>query len=118
MKILDIMEAKRLKRVPEINRFAKVNATYEALPSPDIPYHWQWKIGFDVYSVFTGPERSDDHMSHLFENARRLVAREVFGELTDDLFELLRTLSEEGYRPEDDKAMQIINKLISKTRGE
>jgi hypothetical protein len=78
--------------------------------------HWVWRYGFEVHCEFTGPEEAFEHM---FDHARGLIAREIFGEITDDLFELQRHLLEEGsYRDETDAAMAIIHKLIRKVRGE
>ncbi|HEU4345784.1 MAG TPA: hypothetical protein VFU31_29900 [Candidatus Binatia bacterium] len=116
MKVLDRIDRKRLEQVPVISRFAIVEPEYEALPpAADRPEHWRWKYGFEIHCNFTGPREASDHMA---DHARRLIAREIFGEITDDLFELQRTLLEESYRRDGDPAMTIINNLIRKVRGE
>ena len=114
MYILDTIEAKRMRQVVPRARFAFVEPEYAvALPPPDRPNHFQWKYGIQLSCVFTGPEKCEEQFTR---QARRMLARELYGELEDDLLVLLRLMMEDGYRPSDDPVMQAIEGMLRKIR--
>ena len=115
MKVLDKIDRSRHERFPVTGRFAAIDTRCGMIPLSERPEHWRLKYGFSVYCTIVGPEKASNDM---VDKARRQIAREIFGEITDDLFELNRMLLEEHYRPSDDPAITIIDNLIRKTRGE
>lgn len=117
MKILDKIDTKIGDQVPVRTRFAKVSTTRRFIEEPQACHtYWELSYGFQVQCTITGPR---EHSRDMLDNARMLIAREVFGEITDDLIELKRELLEEDtFRPQGDPAMKIVNRLIRKVSGE
>lgn len=115
MKVFEAITAKRLKRVPPTGRFAHIEAEYDVAPvQGGEPDHFQWKYGIQLRCSFVGPEEASEHA---LKQARRLIAKELYGEVENELLALMRTLMEEQYRPADDPAMAIITDLLNRIRG-
>ena len=118
MKILDAIEEARGDRVVPSGRFSNISPTYEATPPEKIMMgasHWMWQFDLGVGVTMTGP---DEARESLAEKAKRMIARELYGELVDDLHELMRVLDEECYRANDDPAQSKITAMIRKMRGD
>jgi len=118
MKVLDAIEAARGDRVMPRGRFANINATYEATAPEKIMMgatHWMWQFGLGVGVTTTGPDEAREDMA---EKAKKMIARELYGEVVDDLHELMRVLDEEEYRPMDDPATSKIRTMIRKLNGD
>jgi hypothetical protein len=117
MKIFQAMEAARGRQVPVIPRFARMEADCSgALPDPKgHPNRFLWRYGVQLYCMFVGPEEAEEHLA---QQARRMIAREVYGDVRDDLFELMRLLTEENYRASDDPVMAHITGMLQKMAGD
>ena len=115
MKILDKINIKCGEQVPVSGRFAIVESeNKEPLRLSERPEQWKWDYGIRIHCDFVGPPTASENLAY---QARRMIAKELFGEITDDLFQLKRLLMEESYRPIGDPVMAIIDNLIKETRG-
>lgn len=115
MKIFDAIKAKRLNQKAPITRFARIDATCSAIPNLYKLDQFEWRIGAEVFCRLSGPAKAHEHT---LRKAMDLIAKEVYGEIVDDLIELERILLEEQYRPTGDPAINAIHSMIMKMRGE
>lgn len=117
MKLFDAIKAKQMDRIAPITRFACIDPQYEAKLSLDSPTpdHYQWRIGAEISCVLSGPIKAREQ---LMKQAHRMIAKEVYGEIIDDLIELQRILYEEQYRADGDPVFDAIRKMINKMQGE
>lgn len=113
MKIFEAIQAERLKRVAPASRFVRIDPEF-SVTQLDIPNQYRWQYGICLRCFFTGPEEGEEQYGN---QARRLIAREVYGEIIDDLIELSRVLMEESYRPATDPALAILENSIRKMQG-
>ena len=116
MKLIDAIRAKRLRQVPPRGRFADVVGAYDAEPISDLSFRpeWQGRFGVELGCSLQGPAVAREDLAR---QAERLITREVYGEVEDDVMELLHLLLKEGHRPSGDPAMQLIERLLAKLRG-
>lgn len=117
MKLLDNITAELVMhnsmtplRVPHVPRFALGETTLDT-QSLDMPEYFRWRVGVTVFNVFEGPKTGK---AHYLKTAKRMIAREVYGEILDDLFVLTRLLHEEGPRLPGDKVSEALHALIRK----
>lgn len=114
MKVFDTIKAERLRQVPVLGRVVNMTASSEILKVPNAADHFEWKYKLALECFFTGPETAKDHF---YNQARRMIAEELYGELVVDLARLNRILMEEGvYRGPRDPATSKIRELIEKIR--
>lgn len=117
MKALDAIEDARGDRVVPRGRFANICPTYEATPPSGVMLgaeYWVWRFDVKVGVVLSGPHSAREELA---VKAKRMIARELYGEIIDDLHELMRVLDEEEYRPIDDPATSKIRTMIRKLSG-
>lgn len=114
MKIFEAIKAKRERQVAVMTRFARIEPEYE-LSNGSRPDHFQWKIGAEIFCRFTGPLEAKEHLTR---QATRMIAKEVYGEIVDDLMALQLLLMEEQYRADGDPALAAIHNMRRKMCGE
>lgn len=116
MKIFEAITAERLRQIAPKTRFARIEAHHDVSPIPHLPEeHFEWKIGATVFTRFSGPIKAREQM---MRQAQRFIAQEIYGELMNDLIELQRILLEDQYRGPGDPAMDAIDAILRKMRGE
>ena len=114
-KLLDSIESERRERTTGMSR--RVKPFYEVeRPSADLdPAIWVWKFGATVFVKMQGP---DEAREHLARQARKILAREVYGEIEVLAIDALHEALEETYRDSNDPLLLKIRAIISMCRGE
>ena len=115
MKIFKAVRLANQNKVPA--RVGRVQATsiIEPIGSTVLDCHWRVRHEVTVGFECTGPESTIPKMR---ENAVRAIAREVFGELQNDLQDLRVSLWEENfYREHDDPVFLKIEAMLLKMGG-
>lgn len=115
MKLLDAVVANYLgERAPKA-RFCDRAVTGERIARPqDMERIFLWKIKTELSCTLPG---RIDERDRLIVNAVSLIAREVYGEVVDDLYELLGMLHREGYRGVEDPICIKIKDMIDDMQG-
>ncbi len=115
MNIFQRMEDTRRRRVCPPSR---TEVTYKSIPDTEAYLsedHWEWRWQVSVGCKQFGPESSREEMA---KRARRMIARELYGEIQDDLMELLEYLYEESYRTADDPVLGKLGEILRKISGD
>ncbi len=117
MKLLDVIEEKQRGRVAQTRTVADYTALSPKEATANLPPdHWEWTFVARVGCIQTGPEEAREHLA---KRARRLIAREVFGELEDDIQAVLELLWEENhYREPGDPVLSYLESMLRKVRGD
>lgn len=104
MKLLEALEAKRS------NRFLRVEIRDTCLPAnrDDL---FEWVVSATVSARIVGSAEMEDCLKL---QARKMIAREIYGEIVNDLYNLKLQLSNECYRAADDDALAAIDAMIDK----
>jgi hypothetical protein len=115
MKVFDAIRLADKNQVPaRVGRVQSV-ATTEPLGSMVLDCHWRVRHEVTVAFESTGPEAAIPDMR---KKAVRAIAREVFGELQNDLQDLRVSLWEEDfYRASDNPVFLKIEDMLSKMGG-
>lgn len=116
MKLLDQIEAKRGREVAthdQPSRFVKASVGNEAVLL-DFPRRWRWRYQVRFWCDFLGTWQDEPHIK---EKARQLIAKEVYGELSDDLLQLQSLLFRERYRDAADPILRHVEMMFKKTIG-
>lgn len=109
-----LAEARKARTLPKIGRTV---VNYSANPSTPLSEldQWEWSYTVTVGCTLTGPEDAREHMA---EQAKRMIARELYGELEGDIRDAIEAAHEEAYRPHDDPLMRTLETMLLKVRGE
>lgn len=93
-----------------MHRFADVRVVSEVkeIDQLTMPRQFEFRHSVIVGVKQVGPKEAVDQ---LYGQARRAIARELYGEVLDDLCELERLLYEEAYRPADDPILTKIRSI-------
>lgn len=113
MEILQKIYSRMFERVPIQRNFVHVNADVESIAEPE-PDRCRRRYKLEFWQDIHGPLVATNHMD---KQARRAIAKELYGEAVDDLIRLEILLMEETYRSDDDKAIAAIRNLIRKMEG-
>ena len=113
-KILDAIEAQRLNRRAATPR--RIMPVYQAVPDNlTLSATWEWKFGATVFVNMRGPEEAREHLAR---QARRILAREIYGEIRALTLDAIEEALSETYRPDDDPLVQKLNAILAACDGE
>lgn len=76
---------------------------------------WRRVYTVTVGCSLIGPEEASENMA---EKAKRMIARELYGELEDDIRDAIEVANEEAYRPENDPLLKVLEGMLRKVRGD
>lgn len=113
MKILEAIEARILRQKAPPVRFATVIADEdisEAGPYDDL---YEIRHSITVYVDQIGPR---DASGEMMRRARGLLAKQIYGEVEDNLMELLHILYKEGDFQRNSPVIQKMDEMLSEIR--
>lgn len=113
MKLLKRLTHTILRRVP-VHEAPQI--TMRAITEPSqlrmTPDHCRYRFSVELWAETTGPSAALDEMRR---RALRILLRELYGEVADEIHLTLRDLmQEEHYRPNDDPVLTRLNALLRK----
>lgn len=109
------LDAKIARASPPRLRFAEIETEIGIYQPSHLPSdRWIWEVSAKVTSRVRGNQNEKENAIMI---AKRLIAKEVYGELVDDAFEVLRMLHEECPRNLDDPIIKLVNNMIDKMEG-
>lgn len=115
MKIFKHLREVRKNRVlPKINS-TLIKYTSKPLTTFSETPHWEWEYTITFGCVLKGPEEAK---TILEEQAKRMIAREVYGELENDIRDAIEIALEESFRTKEDPLMKVLDTMLLKVRGE
>lgn len=116
MKVLDHIIDVVVRRVPVRRSLLSVTETVADEPRLNVDHHVRLRFELALRTEMTGPIEATSVMRR---RATRMFLHELYGEVADELIEVLRLLyGEDYYRTPDDPVMSRLSALVGKLRGE
>jgi hypothetical protein len=116
MKVLDNITDAVVRRVPIQHPLMSFDDAMEAAPRLQVDHHVRLRMELALRIEMTGPAEETGMMRR---RAARMFLHQLYGEVADDLVEVLRLLySEDRYRSHDDPVLVKLGNVIGKMRGE
>ena len=116
MKVLDHITDAVVRRVPVRRSLLSITETVTDEPRLNVDHHVRLRFEIALRQEMTGPIEATSVMRR---RATRLFLHEHYGDVADELIEVLRQLyGEDHYRAPDDPEMSRLSALVGKLRGE
>lgn len=98
------------KYIPSLPQIMKID--YQSTPE-DLgePYHTQFRLGVRLECNWTGPDNSEAK-ELMIRRATQQIVEELYGDLYKETFHLMTLLWAESYRPDYDKVLVQLRKLL------